>query len=365
MPYKINTTGRWAAQGRDANGKRVQLGTHPTKRDAAAAEAAFKRRRPGGDTTVAEWRTHWLTNGDWQESTRTHYAERTKRFAEEHGKKRLGAVNRTLAREFYREHASSLPCLTSMFGAALYEDDEHGDPLLQSNPFAKLVKQKAKRRDLQSEWLTAEDVDVIEETAFRTVGAWAAAMVRFAAETGIRPGELFLVGETDLYPEEGLLAVRWAADSKLKGIKRPKNGRAREIVLSHRAASAATALTTSERPRVVREVVDKKLVASAQPVELELTPVVFTNPRGGQFWNSTWTYYWHPIRAAAGRPDMDFYELRHYCATRLLEAGLDYPDVAEQLGHTDGGELVRTTYGHPSRRRALDRVRRALNQEDR
>ena len=59
---------------------------------------------------------------------------------------------------------------------------------------------------------------------------------------------------------------------------------------------------------------------------------------------------------------MDFYELRHYCATRLLEAGLDRRDVAEQLGHTDGGLLVETTYGHPSKRRALDRVRQALDE---
>ena len=35
--------------------------------------------------------------------------------------------------------------------------------------------------------------------------------------------------------------------------------------------------------------------------------------------------------AAAGRPGMDFYELRHYCATRLLEAGCSLEDVAEQL----------------------------------
>jgi integrase len=106
------------------------------------------------------------------------------------------------------------------------------------------------------------------------------------------------------------------------------------------------------------------LRAAATPEELEPTPLVFCTPRGGQFWNATWSYYWHQIRAAAGRPGMDFYELRHYCATRLLEAGLDYPDVAVQLGHTDGGDLVRKVYGHPSQRKALDRVRAALNQED-
>lgn len=336
MPYKVQATGRWAAQARDANGKRVQLGTYATKRDATAAETAFKRQRPGGDTTVAEWHAHWLQHGRWKESTRCHHAERTKRFIEEHGKKKLGAINRTIAREFVATIPSTHQSLSAMFGAALYEDDEHGDALLQHNPFAKLGKSATKKRDLQADWLTAADVAAIEETAFRTIGPWAAAQVRFAAETGIRPGELFVIEHGDLSPADGVATIRRAAESKTRTVGLPKNSQPREIVLSRAAAQAAG----KGRGRV------------------------FSNPRGGQFWNSTWSYYWHQIRAAAGRPDMDFYELRHHCATRLLEAGLDYPDVAVQLGHTDGGELVRTVYGHPSKRQALDRVRRVLDQED-
>jgi integrase len=45
---------------------------------------------------------------------------------------------------------------------------------------------------------------------------------------------------------------------------------------------------------------------------------------------------------------MNFYELRHFCATHLLELGVSHADVAVQLGHTDGGALVMCTYGHPS-----------------
>jgi hypothetical protein len=37
-------------------------------------------------------------------------------------------------------------------------------------------------------------------------------------------------------------------------------------------------------------------------------------------------------------------------------------DVAIALGHTDGGELVRTLYGHRDRERALDRVTAAYAQ---
>jgi integrase len=53
---------------------------------------------------------------------------------------------------------------------------------------------------------------------------------------------------------------------------------------------------------------------------------------------------------------MAFYELRHFCATHLLELGVSHADVAVQLGHTDGGALVMSTYGHPSDEAARERL---------
>ena len=59
-------------------------------------------------------------------------------------------------------------------------------------------------------------------------------------------------------------------------------------------------------------------------------------------------YYWRLLRTEAGRPKMAFYELRHFCATHLLELEASHADVVVQLGHTDGGALVMSPYGHPS-----------------
>ena len=73
-----------------------------------------------------------------------------------------------------------------------------------------------------------------------------------------------------------------------------------------------------------------------------------SSPRVGGGSQEQPLYYWNPVRAAFGRPGMDFYELRHFCATHLLELGVSHADVAVQLGHTDGGALVMSTYGHPS-----------------
>jgi hypothetical protein len=45
----------------------------------------------------------------------------------------------------------------------------------------------------------------------------------------------------------------------------------------------------------------------------------------------------------------------------MLELGLALVDVAVQLGHTDGGALVMSTYGHPSERAARARIAAAMD----
>jgi len=73
-----------------------------------------------------------------------------------------------------------------------------------------------------------------------------------------------------------------------------------------------------------------------------------------------WNYYWDPIRKSVGRNDMHVYELRHYCATLLLENDATPEQVALQLGHSDHGYLVRNLYGHPDKERQLERLERTM-----
>jgi hypothetical protein len=65
---------------------------------------------------------------------------------------------------------------------------------------------------------------------------------------------------------------------------------------------------------------------------------------------------WKVVRSMAGRPGLDFYELRHCAATMLLERGMTPWDVAIPLGHQDGGRLVTSLYGHPSEVAARERL---------
>jgi integrase len=59
-----------------------------------------------------------------------------------------------------------------------------------------------------------------------------------------------------------------------------------------------------------------------------------------------------------------WHDLRHFCATQLLELGLSHFDVSIQLGHTDGGALVMARYGHPSVDAAKNRLLRAFEWND-
>jgi integrase len=289
--------------------------------------------------TVAAWRDTWLKTATWKESTRVTNAERSAAFAKKYGTRRLDGITRAEARAWVSESASSHSALSAMFSAAMYDD------ILAANPFSKLVRRKVQKRDLQPEWLTEDDVQGLERAAYQAhgvvFGATVAGMIRFAVETGVRPGEMFALEHGDLDPANGAVFIRRAADSKTHTITTPKNGERREIVLSERAARAA-----------------------GQAMSWPGTDRVFSSVRGHQFWANSFTWIWKPVKVCAGRPAMHFYELRHLCATRLLEAGMTESDVAVQLGHTDGGELVRRVYGHPSDKAARVRLRETMDRRE-
>jgi integrase len=85
-------------------------------------------------------------------------------------------------------------------------------------------------------------------------------------------------------------------------------------------------------------------------------PYVFHSPRGKPLDKGSLFYAWREVRATAGLRHIRWHDLRHFCATQLLELGLDHFAVSIQLGHTDGGALVMSRYGHPSEDGARDRL---------
>ena len=186
--------------------------------------------------------------------------------------------------------------------------------------------------------MTEAEIDQLAQVArdhHGDFGDEAAAIVLFAAYTGVRPGELAALRWCDLDVANRRATISRALDGQ-GGIKTPKNGKPRRIVLP---------------PQALR-------VLSELPRPLDGQDPVFHTPRYKRLTKGTLAYLWRPIAAAwraGGGRDLDLRELRHACATLLLERGLAPADVL-QLGHTDGGRLVMTLYGHPDEDSSRDRL---------
>lgn len=330
---------------RPSTKRKEWVGTFATRREARKAEreaemrfaqpTATVRKRAGDCAAYAAW---WLGFKAPAQAASTNNTNRyaLKAFIEDFRGVPVAAVDRvraeTWARAEVRGRASNTRVVSVMFADAVTYGDHPGP-----NPFAGLGKSSRKaRRRLDPDWLTEPQVHQLADLALHTCGAFGPqfrAMILFAAYVGLRPGELFALERRDARGD--LVEIRQAvgADGKLKA---PKNGNTRVVLLPPQAASA------------LRDLV----------VWPDL-PWLFVTPEGNRFSKGTHYTRWNPTRAMFGRPGMDFYELRHFCATHLLQLGVSDADVAHQLGHSDGGKLVRDTYGHPADRYALDRLRSA------
>jgi hypothetical protein len=82
--------------------------------------------------------------------------------------------------------------------------------------------------------------------------------------------------------------------------------------------------------------------------------------RGTHYTPSARAYHWNAIKASVGYAGSLYLATSHFAGWYMVNVlALDSEDVAIALGHRDGGELVRTIYGHRDHGRALARVREA------
>jgi integrase len=163
-----------------------------------------------------------------------------------------------------------------------------------------------------------------------------AAYLDVAVHEGMRPGELDALrwAKVDFQAETILVDEKWCPKTRV--VNAPKHHHVRTI-----------ALTDPARERLLR-----------LPRESEF---VFATLRGAHYRPTSRIYHWNRVRAAAGYGNIDLYTVtRHFFGGYALNV-LGLPDhvIALHLGHRDGGELVRTTYGHPDAAIARDKVREA------
>lgn len=322
-----------------APGQQRWIGTFSTEGEAVDAERAATLGIAPSDRarTIRDWSMVWLTDyARPAPSTRRTNRSDVKRINADAGDLLLARVDRPAARRL----AKSWPHRTTAVARTMF-GDAHRDGLIPANPFTNLRLETPKgRKDLDA--LGEAEISELADAAVDALGTYGAefrAVLIFLAYVGCRPGELCCVRRADVDHNRAEVTIRYSLDGQ-GGEKAPKNGRLRVVTVP---------------PVALEALVDV-------PIRLE-SPYLFHTTTGRRLSKGSLSYNFRVVRQRWGKRDrIELYELRHACATLLMERGLPPHVVANQLGHTDGGALVQRLYGHPSERGMREQVRLAFGE---
>lgn len=308
--------------------------TRPELEDKLAQAIAERRKAEQtsepADTFAARWTRDYPRP---KESTNIANAERVSKFAKDFAGVLLCDIDRIQARAWALQNRSRWKTVRAMFTDAVR------DGLADTNPFLglRLQSNTRGRRDLVAP--TEDDIARLADIASEVWGDYGTRvytnLILTAAYTGARPGELYALRWTDIDWTAATITIERQVNQRTLTITPTKNGRPRTIPIlpvAHRALKAV--------PRQRDE--------------------VFFTPRGERFSGRVQHYYWHPVRCAYGRPDLDFYALRHGYGTMLALRGVMAPDIAKAMGHQDGGVLALRTYIHATEAGARARIAAAF-----
>lgn len=308
---------------RDFGGKREAL------KAAKDAEAKALKQSARKAPTVSAYLEGYLDDYAAQKKDSSYVTARAslKAFERDHGRLLLtdDGLDSIDAERWARGHRSAVPALVTFLNHAVARREIP----LTHNPFKGLSHKSRGRKDKVP--LSEAEVSKLASVAqsyHRAYGKTMRALVLFAAHTGIRPGELFALEWSDVDFDRRRVKVLRRVYKGRVGL--PKNNKIREVVLTPQARDALLALDRS-------------------------SAYVFESKTGRRLSQAVLSGYWAPVARTFGeRADKNgqmalvaFYELRHRAAHWLyVEEGLPDRVVAAQLGHTDGGKLIRELYGH-------------------
>jgi hypothetical protein len=180
------------------------------------------------------------------------------------------------------------------------------------------------------------------------------------------------------------VATAWFSGTNLAATNGASWGSVTTVIRTHGASNGATTTVPPSSEAFFAILVDRQWNAKTRAFTLPkhghvrtiaLTPTrarllalpreseyVFTTLRGSHYRPSSRAHHWNRVRCTAGLADVDFYlATRHYfCWYACNVLRLTPEDAADQLGHRDGGKLVRELYGHLGGAPARERIREAF-----
>ena len=284
------------------------------------------------------------------ESSNRHNAERVRKFGEDFAGRPLRSITSEEGRLWAAENMSRVREVRAMLNDAIKLG------LATANPVAGLgADHRRGRHDIVV--LTIEELELLKDTALehhgQEFGVEISAMIDWAAYTCMRPGEIFAAEFSRLKGDVFDLREQFNSHTRQRTV--PKHDGKGIIYVPEPALRAV-----SGKPRRLGD------------------DLIFRTRLGRQFRAGSLYWCWHPVRVAftaklpvthdlrrrlAADPKdwVDFYELRHFGASYMLnELEIEPWVIAEQLRHKDGGKLLLKLYGHPDKRKAIERIRRAF-----
>lgn len=362
-PYR-RPSGRWAGKV-NWKGSQYWVGTFDTPEEwkIAAGEILSKLARGDNPRTAGMTIGQFIDDG-WPDSHRAGKNKEAslktlrytiRRLRESFGDRQLdGGISRREARIWSDE----VPLAALKAALALYKDAIFDD-LATDSPFRGLAKRVSPGR---------KEIKVISNEEFQTLAdlpfaIWdqdfamiMSAFIRWQGETGMRPGETSSLCWEHISFKRGTIDVR-TCRTKTKHSTTPTHD-ATLIALPEGAARAVRRMPRLDPKFVFPSITGRQLNKRSVYNNWSTVRTVFIGTLPADHWLR---------RRVAVKDHFALYELRHRAATWMLEPpphglGLSPADVAQQLGHSDGGVRVMQLYGHPDKIRSRERTRRAAEE---
>lgn len=246
------------------------------------------------------------------------------------GHHRLDEITPTMVRTWYTgmDHvpsaqANAYGLLSAIMGTA------EADELIERNP-CRIRGGATKDRATKTVTLSAAEVTQLADA----MPPWYRALVYVAAFDCLRQGETFALRRRDV-----------AEDGTWVNVTRSMAYIPEEGTVIGEPKSAAGVRKVATPPHLAPILVEHmRLWTGPNPDDL-----VFTSSRGSELRSSTLYKSFYPARAAIGRPDLRWHDLRHTGATMAAQAGATLADLMGRLGHSTVAAALR--YQHTTEER--------------
>mgnify|MGYP005994415269 FL=1 len=340
-------SGRWQVRVREAATNRlVSLGTYPTKADADAAlrHAGVDQDRGAwvppdrGTVKLADYARAWLDSNPRIRSPRTR--ERYDGLLRVHiapsiGQAPIGKLTPSAVRRWHTDLAADASPYTAakayrMLRAVL--NTAVKDELIVRNPcrLDGAGQEQADERPLA----TVAEVNELAEL----VGNRWRLLVLMAAWTSLRFGELAALTRADVDLMRGVVRVT-------KNRQRLADGTS--VVVPPK--SAAGRRTVAIPPPLVPAIEHHLDTWAAEGTD----GLLFVGPKGAPLDRSHWNRRWRKARAAIGRDDLRFHDLRHTGNTLAAATGASTKELMTRMGHSSMAAALRYQHATDDRDRAI------------